>query len=178
VAGSRSAQTTVAVATIAADLRAPSHLLTVARAATRTDGRSARIAERQTAELAAGPQPAPEFPGPVERILHDLGVTSPAMLMRAAAIDHLGEQLILDATQDAEPEQASLEAIGLSRSTGPAELINHVLATGNPQAAAILRPPIPPAPRAAGRVSDRTGVDPEDVGHEGACRAPEAEAEP
>ena len=175
-AAARSAQATSAIATIAADLRAPSHLLTIAQAAT-SGGRPAQDIGRQPAEQADGPQLAPEFPGPVERLLHDLGVTSPATLARAATIDQLAEHLILDATRTLEPEQTDLETTGLSRSTGTAELINHMLATGSPRASAILHPPIPPASQTAGQVSDRTVAHTEHTGHQ-RDQAPEAEAEP
>ena len=175
-ASTRSAQATTAIATIAAGLRAPSHLLTLAQAAT-SGGTPSKDIGREPAEKADGPHLAPEFPGPVERLLHDLGVTSPATLARATAIDQLGEHLILDATRTLEPEQTDLETTGLSRTAGTAELVNHMLATGNPRASAILHPPIPAASQAAGQVSDRTAAHTEHTGHQ-RDQTPEAEAEP
>src|SRR5262249_33662587 len=126
-AGTASAQATAAVAAIAADVRAPSHALTLARIATRGDSELLANSEREWVQ--SEPHPSEGFPGPVERVLQDLGVTSPAMLARASAIDQLGEQLILGAADATEPGQAGLEAVSLSRSTGSAELINHVLAS-------------------------------------------------
>ena len=125
-----SAQATAAVATIAAEVRAPSHILTLARAATRCDSEIMANGQQKPAE--PEPHDAQACPGPIERILHDLGVTNPAMLVRASAIDQLGEQLILGAAHTSEPGQEGLEAFGLSRSTGSAELINHILASGKP----------------------------------------------
>jgi hypothetical protein len=81
--------------------------------------------------------------GPVERILQDLGVTSPPVLLRAAAIDKAGEQIILDNGPEAGPRGRRAASADLSRSTGTAELINHMLASDNPRVAAILRPPAP-----------------------------------
>jgi hypothetical protein len=81
--------------------------------------------------------------GPVERILQDLGVTSPSVLLRAAAIDQAGEQIILDNGPEAGPRHRPPASADLSRSTGTAELINHMLASGNPRAIALLGPPAP-----------------------------------
>jgi hypothetical protein len=176
-AGTASAQATAAVATVAADVRAPSHVLTLARAATRGESVFLASSEREPAQSGPEPHQAQGLPGPVERILQDLGVTSSAMLARASAIDQLGEQLILDAADAIEPGQAGLEAVGLSRSTGSAELINHVLASGRPEAA-ILRPPSPPVPRSVGLDAERIEASQKDVGRQNACQPPEAEAEP
>lgn len=155
-AGSASAQVTAHVAAIAADARAPSHILTVARAAIRGDSGFLANSEREPAQPEPEPHEAQDLPGPVERILHDLGVTSPVMLTRASAIDQLGEQLILGAVDRIEPGQAGLEAVSLSRSTGYAELINHMLASGRPEAASILRPPSLSVRPSAGPDVERT----------------------
>jgi hypothetical protein len=170
-----SAQATTAVATIAADLRAPSHILTLARAAiTRQNEVTANGQQELTNSQ---PHDAQACPGPVERILHDLGVTNPAMLGRASAIDQLGERLILDAAVATEPEHEGFCIFGLSRSTGSAELINHILASSNPHPPGLcaLSPSAlsshgPNADRAA---TDRRYISPHIVDHE-----PQAEAEP
>ena len=175
-AGAASAQATAAVATVAADIRAPSHILTVARAAIHADADPAGKGRRQPAEPATEPR---EFPGPVERILHDLGVTSPDVLLRASAIDQAGEQLILDAAQAFEPRYAGSETVGLSRSVATAELINHVLASASPSAAAILRPPPPPRTARPGVPDpDRNATSRRHVGLHDTWPTPEAEAEP
>jgi hypothetical protein len=176
-AGTASAQAAVAAAAVATDIRAPSHILTLARAATRGDSEFWPSSERESAQPGPKPRHAQGLPGPVERILQDLGVTSPAMLARASAIDQLGEQLILGAADAIEPGQAGLEAIGLSTSAGPAELINHMLASGRPEAAIILRPPSASVPRSADPGAERAEVSRRHMGHQ-ACQASEAEAEP
>jgi hypothetical protein len=94
------------------------------------------------------------------------------MLARASAIDQFGEQMILGAADAIEPQQKGLEAVDLSRSTGPAEVINYVLASGRPEAATILRPPSPSVPRSFKENLDRTSAN------QNSCRTPEAEAEP
>ena len=171
-AGTASAQVSAAAATVAADLRAPSHILTLAHAAIRGDSELATNDQREPAQPGPESHRAQGLPGPVERILQDLGVTSPAMLARASAIDQLSEQMILGAVDAIEPGQAGLEAVGLSTSNGPAELINHMLASGRPEAATILRPPTPSTPRSAGQDPDRTAAK------RNYCQTPEAEAEP
>lgn len=78
------------------------------------------------------------LPGPVERIMSDLGVTSPAALQRAAAVDQAGEQLILETAQEPGARRLSPASGDPGRSAASAEVINHMLASGDPRAAAIL----------------------------------------
>jgi hypothetical protein len=177
-AGTASAQATAAVAAIAVDVRAPSHIRTLSRAAIRGDSELLAASERESTQQGPESHPVQGLPGPVERILHDLGVTSPTMLARASAIDQLGEQLILGAADAIEPAQAGLEAVSLSRSTGSAELINHMLASGRPEAASILRPPTRSVSRSARPNAKRTEASSMYIGNENACHLPEAEAEP
>ena len=177
-ASSASAQVTAHVAAVAADVGAPSHILTVARAANRGDSEFFANGELGSAQPEPEPHDAQDLPGPLERILHDLGVTSPVILTRACAIDQLGEQLILDAADGIEPGQAGLEAVSLSRSTGSAELINHMLAFGRTEAASIVRPPSASVPRSAGPDIERTEASRRPMDHQYACQTPEAEAEP
>ena len=81
----------------AAALRAPSYILTTARAAA--------IATRDTSP---GPPPAGEpafdlhpreLTGAVQNTLHGLGITSPRLLQRAADLDQATEQLIIHAAE-------------------------------------------------------------------------------
>jgi hypothetical protein len=72
----------------------------------------------------------------------------------------------------------SLEGTGLSRSGGSAELINHLLASGSPQAAAILRPPSTPARRLTQENPHPAAGDLRYTGHQNAWQTPEVEAEP
>jgi hypothetical protein len=77
-------------------------------------------------------------PGPVEQTLHDLGVADPAALARAAVIDHTAEQLILDHARPGAATNRQAAGPGFGTSTGSAQLANHVLASCNPNAAAVL----------------------------------------
>ena len=143
-AGAASARTTTAVATVAAAVGAPSRTLTAARAAIHAGTVSPPASGiHPQAGPASAQRPSDDLPGPVERILHDLGVTSPDTLLRASAIDQAGEQLILQAAQAAGARDQRRTTRDLSRSSGTAELINHALASGDPRATN-LRPP-PPA---------------------------------
>jgi hypothetical protein len=116
------------------------------------------------------------LPGPVERILHDLGVTNPAILVRASA-DQLGEQLILGAADAVEPGQEGLEAFSLSRSTGSAELINQLLGSGASHIAG-LRSLLPSAQPSPGENAARVGADFRHIGRQTAGQEHQTEAEP
>jgi hypothetical protein len=177
-AGTASAQAAAAVTPVAADVRAPSHILTLARAAIKGDGELLANGEREPTQHGPESHHAQGLPGPVERILQDLGVTSSATLTRASAIDQIAEQLILGAADSIQPGQAGFEGVGLGRSTGSAELINHMLASGRPEATTILRPPSPSAARSAGPDAERTEASRKYITHQNVCRIPEAEAEP
>jgi hypothetical protein len=149
-----SAQATATAAHVAADVRAPSRVLTTARAAVRSGTGPVGHTTSEPARRHLQPSTVHKPPGPVERILHDLGVTSTEVLHHAAVIDQAGEQLILNAAQATEPRHPAFGTGSLSRSAGTAEIINHLLASGNPRAAALLHPPPPRAARSA-----RTGPD-------------------
>jgi hypothetical protein len=170
-----SAQATAAVATIAAEVRASSHILTLGRAAIRCDGEIMANGQQKPAEPEA--HDAQACPGPIERILHDLGVTNPATLVRASAIDQAGEQLILGAAHTSEPGQEGLKAFGISRSSGSAELINHILASGSPHLPSLplLSPSASPSHR---ENADRAAADFRYTGHRIADQEAQAEAEP
>jgi hypothetical protein len=127
-----SAQARVAVADAAQAVRAPSHILTVARAAIEASGRQGRCGRRESAAGAA----EPEMPGPVERVLTELGVTNTGLLQRAAAIDHAADQLILDAALATGTQRPLPAAAGLGAIAGTAELVSHVLGSGDPRGAA------------------------------------------
>ncbi len=166
-----SEKATAAVATVAAEVRAPSHILTLARAAIQGDAEPTGEDSRLPAESVPA---AREFPGPVERILQDLGVTSPEQLRRAVAVDQAGEQLILEAARDVEPGHTAMGDTSFGKSAPVAELINHMLASGSPSAVARLRPPPPRAARPT--VPDPARA--RQAGYYSMRSAPEAEAEP
>src|SRR6266536_1086293 len=141
-AATASTRATAAIARVAAAVRAPSQILTAARAAAQAGSHSpvATDGGRPAAEPARIRHVSWDAGGPVQRILQDLGVTSTSVLHRAAAIDQAGEQLILDNGPAADIPGRRPVTRDPSRSTGTAELINHMLASGNPRAVAILRP--------------------------------------
>ena len=170
-----SAQVTATIAHVAADVRAPSRILTTARAAVRAGPGPDGYIRREPARPPARSSPAHEMPGPVERILQDLGVTSTDVLHRAAAIDQAGEQLILDAAQATEPRHPAVGTASLSRSVGTAEIINHMLASGNPRAGALLRPSPAPIRRHLGHSAKDERRRPD---HTPVRQTPEPEAEP
>jgi len=131
-------QATQRIAEAAATVRAPSQILTTAQNANRPRSPDHQARNRGPTPAPTARRPAiPAPPGPVERILLDLDVTSPAMLNRASALDHAADQLILKAAQTHRQNPVRDPA----RSAGTAELINHLLASGNHRAAALLHPP-------------------------------------
>jgi hypothetical protein len=138
-----SAEATAGVARVAASVLAPSHVLTTAKAAVAT-GRptqprnlDSRDVEVDRHELAR------ELPGPVERTLHDLGVTNSGLLLRGAAVDRAGERLIIDAAEELNPRHRQPVVRSMASTSGQTELINNILASGDSRAAALLRPPAP-----------------------------------
>ena len=58
-------------------------------------------------------------------------------------VEPAGEQLIIDAAETL-PPRSTRPAAELGSSAGTTELINHVLASADPRAAEILRPPARP----------------------------------
>jgi len=138
-----SAQACARTATIAEAIGAPSQILTTARAATQASADSLAAPSRRAPEPAARPRPAMNLPGPVEHILHDLGVTAPETLQRAATLDHATEQLILQAAHEQSMRDPAAAPPDLSRSASTAEIISHLLASGDPRATALLHQPEP-----------------------------------
>lgn len=151
---------TDAVAELAADVKAPSQLLTAYRAAigaslsgspkeSRSGSPRVTVASADWQRSNAAPrrqlsQPMP--PGPVERILLDLDVTSADDLKKAAALDTASDRLILRAAATAQIARSGRDP---GRSAGTAELITHlVAASGDRVPAALL--PVQPAKRGPG----------------------------
>jgi hypothetical protein len=124
------------IAGIAAAIAAPSHVL----AAIRTPLRDAIPAA--PAAPASSPTPPGQLhppPGPAERILRDLAVTSPGDLAEAAALDQAVDQLILRAAT-ASPLAKPPD---LNATPATAETITHLLAAHGEQAPAAVQPPDP-----------------------------------
>jgi hypothetical protein len=91
--GQASAHAATAVCGIAAQVGAPSRVLATARAASGTDDCWRRAPRRITGN-------GPNWPGPLETSVRDLGVTSPWLLQRAIALDRASAQLIMDAAAE------------------------------------------------------------------------------
>jgi hypothetical protein len=144
--GRSAEQATAHLANVAAAIRAPSRVLTAAREAAdpshgsqpSPDGTAHAHGAAESQRFAGEDR---ELPGPVERTLHDLGITSPELLQRGATIDRASEQLIIDAALGLGPRCIRPSATTLSRSAGTATLVNHALASGDPFAAALLYGP-------------------------------------
>jgi hypothetical protein len=91
---------TAHVGRVASTVRAPSQILTLAQGAGEAGwGRRPPGDKQRTPEPPAPRRPSRHLPGPVERVLRDLDVTSPAALQHASAIDQVAEQLILESAR-------------------------------------------------------------------------------
>jgi hypothetical protein len=174
-AGTASAELTFLVANVAAEVRAPSRILANAREAVQVGFMPEVASARLRREPTAAPGPVPVQPGPVERILEDLGVRSPDVLLRASAVDQAGEQMILDAVQSVDARQVPYPPRDLNSSAGVAEVINHLLASGDPRTVSALHPPQPRGLRSA---VDRVDAKQRHPGRQVSREASQAEAEP
>jgi hypothetical protein len=134
-AGQASADTVTRLASIAASVNAPSRVLTSAStgAGIDHDQRWRRVPDT----IPAAP---PNWPGPLETNIRDLGVTSPWLIQRAAALDRASAQLILDAAAEAGARHEGTAAVALSKSATTASIVNHLLDSGDPCADALRRP--------------------------------------
>ncbi len=126
---------------VAGPVHAPSRCLTAARAVLHDIDRSPHgRAMRADAEAIVEREVPRDMPGPVERIMHELGVTSPELLNRAMEVDQEGEKLVREAAaQQGSARSDRSVSWNPSRSVGTAELINHLLpSAGDLNAAAEL----------------------------------------
>ncbi len=97
-ASTASSEAVASVAEVAAVTRAPSRVLSLARAAT-AESRGevpAGRAPEHPADIAVWKPP--DIRGPFERTLQNLGITSPELLRRSVAIDRAGEELLIEAS--------------------------------------------------------------------------------
>jgi hypothetical protein len=141
-----SRQVTAAIEPAAEATNAPSRVLTTAAAAVARVPLGVQEKDKMpngSVSAAAGLD-VDDRPGPVERTLRQLGVDHPDVLRRGAEIDQAGSRLIIDAANELVPGRRRQSAAGLNRSTGAVEVVNHALASGDPRAAALLRPPARP----------------------------------
>jgi hypothetical protein len=138
-AGEASATARDAVAGVAEATRAPSRMLTAARSAARVSLGDSRGTEPDRAYDAAVAEERRDQPGPVERILRDLGLTTRELLRRGAAIDRAGEELIIAAVgKPAPPEHGRRNAETRRKSAVTAALIGQALSSGDPYIIALL----------------------------------------
>jgi hypothetical protein len=123
------AEASVQAGEAAAAGRAPSQLLTAARAAAHS-GRDASTSSQHPRQDA----------GAVQAALHRLGVTSPDLLQRAADIDQASEQLIIEAAGRGS-RRKPLSPVTPTRSASSPALTDGAHASGDPRAAS--RPQYP-----------------------------------
>jgi hypothetical protein len=158
---------TDAVAEVAAEMNAPSRMLSTFRqiarhrehASARQGPRSVTTTGSSSASVRPvdidGPMPPP--PGPVERILIDLNIAERTDLDQAAALDVAADQLILRAATNARRAQPTRD---LSRSAGTAELITSLFVSTDRPPPPALRPHLPNEPRqAAANLALRDGAE-------------------
>jgi hypothetical protein len=125
-----SADAAASAADAATVVKATSSVLATARSATDAGRQGGeRLASTGSDPSAAGK--AREEPGPVGRILHGLGVTSPDLLRRGADIDRVGKQLIIEATAENEPWGRQANPATLGRSIGTAVSDSHARKSGD-----------------------------------------------
>ena len=137
-AGQASARAATAVCGIAAQVGAPSRVLATARAATGTDDCWRRAPRRITRN-------GPNWPGPLETSVRDLGVISPWLLQRAIALDRASAQLIMDAAAEPGALRDGSPALAPGRSAAAVPGARSVDASdpAEPLHAPIGRPEIP-----------------------------------
>src|SRR6266496_4277335 len=137
-AGEASAMARDAVAGVAEATRAPSRMLIAARSAARVSLGDSRASEPDRAYDAVAYE-RHDQPGPVERTLRDLGLTTRDLLRRGSAIDRAGEQLIIAAVgKPAPPEHGRRNAETRRKSAVTAALIGQALSSGDPYTIALL----------------------------------------
>ena len=115
----------------AAAARAPSHLLTAARAAAHDASTSPQHPAAPEPAVTGHPR---EGAGEVQAALRRLGVTSPDLLQRAADIDRASEQLIIEAAGRGS-RQKPLSPVTPARSASSPALIDGAHASGDTRAA-------------------------------------------
>jgi hypothetical protein len=81
------------------------------------------------------------MPGPLQQALLGLGITSPSLLARGADIDQASQRLLIEAASEPPPTQGRPPAFALNATAGTAALVNHALASSDPEAARLLHQP-------------------------------------
>jgi hypothetical protein len=75
----------------------------------------------------------------MQHTLLGLGITTASLLTRGADLDQACQRLLIDAVGELPPERPP--AMRLNQTAASAALLNHALASGNPQAAKLLHQP-------------------------------------
>ena len=117
---------------------APSRALAAARAATQATSSASPAAEPDDHAAPGGQEQARDTPGPLQQALLGLGITSPGLLARGADLDRASERLLIEAADELPSTQQRPPAATLNMTAGSATLLNHALASGNPQAARLV----------------------------------------
>ena len=133
-------QVTISIGCAADATGAPSRALTTARAATTATPSAGPAANPDDQAAPDGKEQTPDMPGPLQQALLGLGITSPSLLTRGAGLDQASQRLLIEAADELPPAQQRPPAM-LNATAGSATLVNHALASSNPQAARLLRQP-------------------------------------
>jgi hypothetical protein len=134
-------QATTPIERVAQVSGAPSRTLTAARAATQTTPSASPAANPDDQATPGGRAQTRPTPGPLQQALLGLGITSAALLARGADLDQASERLLIEAADEMPPTHQRPSAATLNATAGTAALLNHALASGNPNAAQLLRQP-------------------------------------
>lgn len=118
--------------------KAPSRALATAREISHTTGTASPARDTGRARAPAR-EPPPQIPGPLQHTLDSLGVTDPALLTRGRDLDHASQRLLIDAADHLPPAPQRPPATTLNKSAATAGLLNHALASGEPQTVRLLR---------------------------------------
>ena len=135
-----SRQATTGIGRAAQAAGAPSRVLATAREITTAARLATPVMGTGHPALPGGREQEPDLPGPMQQALRGLGVTDAALLARGAGLDRASQRLLIDAADQLPPASHRPPATTLNRTAATAALLNHALATGNPQAAQLLRP--------------------------------------
>jgi hypothetical protein len=144
-AGTASVQATAQLAEVADKPRGRRRRLVLARARKDPDRRPSRgpAAKEATSkvlvpggpkredqvkpEAATDPRPDDQMPGPVERILRELGVGNHDLLNRATILDDTTRQLVADAARETAPQRWHAAVTRLRASVDTAQIIDQVV---------------------------------------------------
>jgi len=138
-AAAASSQATKEVAVVAETIHAPSQVLTAFREAIQAATGATQRRAHQANPNADAPDRDPDLPGPLQSVLHQLGVTDRDLIAHACALDRDGARLVIDAAEKLSPTRGR----ATRQSLEAAPVVNHVLASFDSRSAAFLRPQSP-----------------------------------